>query len=92
MDDTRAGQEKKDDPAQVARQGFEAMMAGKSQIIAGSIKTKLMGAAARVLPDKPKVQAHRHLSGQTRSVELAAIGRRVCETEFDLLGLLEDAS
>jgi aminoglycoside phosphotransferase (APT) family kinase protein len=39
-----------------------------------------------------RYQAHRHLSGQTRSVELAAIGRRVCETEFDLLGLLEDAS
>ena len=36
-----------------------------------------------------RYQAHRHLSGQTRSVELAAIGRRVCETEFDLLTLLE---
>lgn len=34
-------------------------------------------------------QAERHLSGQTRSVELAAIGRRVCETEWDLLDLLE---
>jgi aminoglycoside phosphotransferase (APT) family kinase protein len=36
-----------------------------------------------------RYQAHRHLSGQTRSVELAAIGRRVSETEFDLLSLLE---
>jgi aminoglycoside phosphotransferase (APT) family kinase protein len=36
-----------------------------------------------------RYQAERHLSGQTRSVELAAIGRRVCETEFDLLRLLE---
>lgn len=36
-------------------------------------------------------QAERHLSAQTRSVELAAIGRRVCETEFDLLTLLETA-
>ncbi len=36
-----------------------------------------------------RYQAERHLSGQTRSVELAAIGRRVCETEFDLLTLLE---
>jgi aminoglycoside phosphotransferase (APT) family kinase protein len=36
-----------------------------------------------------RYQAERHLSGQTRSVELAAIGRRVCETEFDLLQLLE---
>ena len=38
-----------------------------------------------------RYQAERHLSGQTRSVELAAIGRRVCETEFDLLTLLEAA-
>ncbi len=38
-----------------------------------------------------RYQAQRHLSGQTRSVELAAIGRRVCETEFDLLTLLEEA-
>lgn len=30
-------------------------------------------------------QAERHLSGQTRSVELAAVGRRVCEKEHDLL-------
>jgi len=37
-------------------------------------------------------QAERHLSGQARSVELAAIGRRVCETEWDLLNLLEEVS
>jgi aminoglycoside phosphotransferase (APT) family kinase protein len=37
-------------------------------------------------------QAHRHLSGQTRSVELAAIGRRVTETEWDLLDLLDARS
>jgi aminoglycoside phosphotransferase (APT) family kinase protein len=36
-----------------------------------------------------RLQAERHLSGQTRSVELAAIGRRVCETEWDILDLLE---
>ena len=34
-------------------------------------------------------QTHAHLSGLLRSVELAAIGRRVCETEWDLLLLLE---
>lgn len=38
-----------------------------------------------------RYQAERHLSGQTRSVELAAIGRRVCETEWDILDLLEAA-
>ncbi|MGA5536112.1 phosphotransferase family protein [Mycolicibacterium nivoides] len=39
-----------------------------------------------------RYQAERHLSGQTRSVELATIGRRVCETEWDLLGLLDGSS
>ena len=36
-----------------------------------------------------RYQAERHLSGQNRSVELATIGRRVSETEWDLLNLLE---
>ena len=35
------------------------------------------------------IQAATHLTGQTRSVELAAIGRRVCENEYDLLALLD---
>jgi aminoglycoside phosphotransferase (APT) family kinase protein len=39
-----------------------------------------------------RYQAERHLSGQSRSVELAAIGRRVCETEWDLLNLLDKAT
>lgn len=39
-----------------------------------------------------RVQAERHLSGQTPSVELAAVGRRVCETEWDILDLLEGRS
>lgn len=34
------------------------------------------------------MQARAHLDGHTRSVELAAIGRRVCENEHDLLLLL----
>jgi aminoglycoside phosphotransferase (APT) family kinase protein len=34
------------------------------------------------------LQASAHLSGATRSVELATIGRRVCESEWDLLTLL----
>lgn len=34
------------------------------------------------------MQATAHTSGMVRSVELAAIGRRVCENEWDLLDLL----
>ena len=33
-------------------------------------------------------QAHTHLTGLVRSHELAAIGRRVCENEYDLIELL----
>ncbi|MCW2665289.1 MAG: phosphotransferase family protein [Frankiales bacterium] len=36
------------------------------------------------------VQAERHLRGTTRSVELAAIGRRVCEQEYDVLLVLDE--
>jgi hypothetical protein len=35
------------------------------------------------------MQAHAHLSGITRSHELAAIGRRVCENEHDLFVVLD---
>jgi len=36
------------------------------------------------------VQANTHLSGMARSHELAAIGRRVCENEYDILNLLRE--
>ncbi|MBV9388431.1 MAG: SDR family NAD(P)-dependent oxidoreductase [Chroococcidiopsidaceae cyanobacterium CP_BM_ER_R8_30] len=62
MDDTNIGAGQKDDPAEVAKQGFEALMAGKDDIIAGSLKTKLMGNVSKVLPDTVKAEAHRQLS------------------------------
>jgi aminoglycoside phosphotransferase (APT) family kinase protein len=36
-------------------------------------------------------QAHRHLSGQAPSLELASLGRRACEMELELLDLIADA-
>ena len=38
------------------------------------------------------LQADRHLSGTQRSVELATIGRRVCENEWDVLVCLDRAT
>jgi hypothetical protein len=38
------------------------------------------------------MQAATHTSGAVRSVELAAIGRRVCEVEWDLLALVAPGS
>ncbi|WCL49738.1 phosphotransferase family protein [Leptospira sp. GIMC2001] len=34
-------------------------------------------------------QAERHLSGKDKGIELAAIGRRTCEMEFEMLNLIE---
>ena len=59
MDDTRVGQASKDDPAQVARQGFEALMAGKDRQVAGSLKTKAQELGNKVTPDSVKAKMHR---------------------------------
>lgn len=40
MEDTKVAEASKDDPAEVARDGFEALMAGKDHVIAGSGKNK----------------------------------------------------
>jgi short-subunit dehydrogenase len=61
-DNTKIGQQKKDDPAEVAAQGFEALMAGRRRIVAGSLKTKAQGAANKVLPDRLKSAAHERLA------------------------------
>lgn len=62
MDDTKAGSNKKDDPAEVAKQGFEALMQGKDSIIAGSLMTKIQGAVSKILPDTVNAEQHRQLA------------------------------
>lgn len=62
MEDTKVGRDSKDDPAQVARQGFDALMGGKAKIVAGSAKTKAQGAANAVLPDRLKAAADRRMA------------------------------
>lgn len=62
MDDTRAGAGPKDDPAEVAKQGFEALMAGKESVVAGSIMTKIQATVAKVLPDGAKTEMHRQIA------------------------------
>jgi len=62
MDDTNMGQAKKDEPADVARQGFEALMTGQDRVVAASVMTKTQELGAKVLPDKLKSELHRHLA------------------------------
>ena len=57
-DDTKLGAGKKDDAAEVAKEGYEALMAGKDHVVAGSFKNKLEAAAGYALPDPVMASAH----------------------------------
>lgn len=57
-DDTKLGAGEKDDPADVAKDGFEALMAGKDHVVAGSFKNKLEAEAGYILPDPLVAKAH----------------------------------
>jgi short-subunit dehydrogenase len=61
MQDTKVAEEsKKNSAADVARQGFEALIAGKDRVVAAtSMGTKLQGAAARFMPESAKAEMHR---------------------------------
>lgn len=52
LEDTQIGQMDKDDPADVARDGFHALMNGDDKVVAHSLKSKAMGVAGKLLPDK----------------------------------------
>ena len=58
MEGTPVDSSAKDDPADVARDGFEALMAGKSQVVGGSAKNKVQVAAAKLLPDQARAATH----------------------------------
>lgn len=62
MDDTKVGQnDKKSDPADVAKDGWDALMAGKDTIISGW-KNKMQVAAAGVLPQSVPAEMHRGMA------------------------------
>jgi len=62
MEDTKVGVQKKDDPADVAKQGFDALMAGKEAVIAGSFKTRMGNVANDLIPEKTKAKMHASIS------------------------------
>jgi uncharacterized protein len=62
MTDTRVGSGKKDDPAQVAKQGFEALMKGDDHVVGGSVKNKVQAVANKVVPDTAKAEMHRKMA------------------------------
>ena len=61
--DTRLGaMENKDDPAQVARQGFDGLMKGEASVLAGSLASKAMGRMSAVTPGPVAAKLNRQMT------------------------------
>ncbi len=58
MLDTKAGASPKDDPAQVAREGFAALMAGRDHVVAGSFSNTLQAGLAKVISEPTAAAMH----------------------------------
>jgi short-subunit dehydrogenase len=61
MLDTKVGTQKKDDPADVAKVGFEAMMKGEGDVVAGW-KNKIQTAVASITPAGMLAEQHRKMA------------------------------
>ena len=61
MLDTKVGQQEKDDPADVAKTGWDAMMRGDGDIVSG-LKNKIQSAVANVTPGGLLAEQHRKMA------------------------------
>jgi short-subunit dehydrogenase len=59
--DTKVGAGEKDDPADVAKMGFDAMMRGDTDIVTGW-KNKLQVAMAGITPSDMLAETHRRMA------------------------------
>src|SRR3954470_14946917 len=62
MLDTKVGADDKDDPEDVAKDGFEALLAGQERVFAASLMTNLQGRGSRFMPDRVKARMHRGMA------------------------------
>ncbi len=61
MLDTKVGTDKKDDPADVAKDGFKAMMSGEGGVVSGW-QNKLEAAAAHVISSERLAKKHSEMA------------------------------
>jgi uncharacterized protein len=61
MMDTRVGTDPKDDPADVAKVGFDAMVKGEGDVVAG-LKNKIQTTIANVAPASVLAEQHRKMA------------------------------
>jgi len=61
MLDTKVGSEEKADPAKVAKDGFDALMAGRGSVVSGW-QNKLQAAISHITPDDTLAEMHRKMA------------------------------
>jgi short-subunit dehydrogenase len=61
MLDTKVGQDEKDDPADVARAGYDAMLNGEGDVVSGW-KNKIQASLANVTPANILAEQHRKMA------------------------------
>ena len=96
MLDTKVGQQKKDDPADVAKDGFDAMMRGDGDVVSGWLN-KLQTAIASVTPAGVLGAAPQDGGAGHRPAELRRLTRElaVCtgtKPRTDVFGRVDPAS
>lgn len=81
MDNTKIGQEGKSDSnaEDVAREGIEALMAGKDHVYSASMKTKLEGKLANVIPGRAKAVMHDKLAKPIDSTKQGEADKRAAD-------------
>lgn len=62
MDDTPAGEGKKDDPAQVAAQAYKTLTGNRHHAFTGSLKTRIQGKVTGALPQPLRASVHRGMT------------------------------
>lgn len=62
MQDTEVYDAKKDDPADVARDGIEGMLRGDDAVVAGAFRNKMQALASNLLPEQVKARMHAGLT------------------------------
>jgi short-subunit dehydrogenase len=62
MEDTKLSQAKKDDPRDVARDGYDALMRGADHVVAGSLKNKAQAVAGKFMPYERTARVHATMS------------------------------
>lgn len=75
MTDTVLGRMPKDDPAKVARAGFDALMRGQRRVVASSPLSKATGLANKFLPDPVKAVANRLINARPDQILEEALRR-----------------